>query len=48
MVDEIAGAVAGIGSGKAVLMVDGRELGEVVFPLVQNENKRIGTNLVVK
>lgn len=48
LVDEIAGAVAGIGSGKAVLMVDGRELGEVVFPLVQNENKRIGTNLVVK
>lgn len=47
LVDEIAGAVAGIGSGKAVLMVDGRELGEVVFPLVQNENKRIGTNLVV-
>ncbi|MBR5635320.1 MAG: hypothetical protein IKW81_00125 [Pseudobutyrivibrio sp.] len=45
--DIIADKLGNIGSGKASLIVDGRELGEIIFPLVQNENKRIGTSLAV-
>ena len=45
LADKIVDAIGGIGSGTAVLEIDGSEFGRIAYPIIQNEKSRIGVSM---